>query len=52
MFCITRVGQTKKQQILHLQGAAVEKKIYRMLHDHQRMQNMFLELVEGATVDA
>jgi len=49
---ITRVGQTKKQQILHLQGAAVEKKIYRMLHDHQRMQNMFLELVEGATVDA
>lgn len=49
---ITRIGQSNKQQILHLQASPVERKIYRMLRDHQKMQNMFLDLVEGATGDA
>jgi hypothetical protein len=49
---ITRVGQTKKQQLLHLQATPVEKRVYHMLREHQQMQNMFLEMVEGATVDA
>jgi len=49
---VTRIGQKHKQQILHLQSSPVEKKLYRMLQEHQKMQNMFLELVEGATDDA
>lgn len=48
---ITRIGQMNKQQVLHLQGSPVERKIYRMLRDHQSLQNKFLELVEGATLD-
>ncbi len=46
---ITRIGQRNKQQLLHLQATAVEKKIYRMLREHQKMQNLFLQLVEDAT---
>jgi SNF2 family DNA or RNA helicase len=49
---ITRIGQAHKQQLLHLQSTPVEKKIYKMLRDHQKMQSSFLELVEGATCDA
>lgn len=48
---ITRIGQVHKQQLLHLQATPVEKKIYRMLKDHQKMQNQFLQLVEDATGD-
>jgi SNF2 family DNA or RNA helicase len=46
-----RIGQTHKQQLLHLQATPVEKKIYRMLREHQKMQDMFLQLVEEATGD-
>lgn len=46
---ITRVGQMHKQQLLHLQSTPVERKIYRMLRDHQKMQDSFLDLVETAT---
>jgi SNF2 family DNA or RNA helicase len=49
---ITRVGQTKKQQVLHLQASPVEKRLYRLLQEHQKLQNSFLELVEGATDEA
>jgi SNF2 family DNA or RNA helicase len=49
---IIRVGQAHKQQLLHLQATPVEKKIYRMLREHQKMQNLFLELVEEATAEA
>lgn len=48
---ITRVGQTHKQQLLHLQATPIEKKIYRMLLAHQKMQSNFLQLVEEATGD-
>jgi hypothetical protein len=46
---ITRIGQRSKQQIIHLQGSPVEKRIYKLLQEHQRLQNLFLKLVEGAT---
>jgi SNF2 family DNA or RNA helicase len=49
---ITRIGQTAKQQLFHLQATPVEKKIYRMLRDHQKMQDQFLQLVENSTGDA
>ena len=49
---ITRIGQEHKQQVLHLQATPVEKKIYKLLRDHQRVQEMFLNLVEEATGDA
>jgi len=44
-----RVGQKHKQQLFHLQSTPVEKKIYRMLREHQKMQETFLQLVEEAT---
>lgn len=46
---ITRIGQAAKQQVLHLQATPVEKRVYRMLREHQKMQNNFLQLVEDAT---
>jgi SNF2 family DNA or RNA helicase len=49
---ITRIGQTAKQQLIHLQATPVEKKIYRMLREHQTMQAQFLQLVEDATGEA
>jgi hypothetical protein len=49
---ITRIGQKHKQQILHLQSSPVERRLYKLLREHQSMQNTFLELVEGATNDA
>lgn len=48
---ITRIGQKHKQQVLHLQGSNVERRIYKLLREHQDLQNQFLELVEGATDD-
>lgn len=48
---ITRVGQMNKQQVLHLQATPVEKRVYRMLREHQKMQSSFLQLVEDATSD-
>jgi SNF2 family DNA or RNA helicase len=46
---IRRIGQAHRQQLLHLQGTPVERKIYRLLREHQKMQNQFLQLVEDAT---
>lgn len=48
---ISRVGQMHKQQLLHLQATPIEKKIYRALRAHQKMQSLFLDLVEQATGD-
>ena len=45
---IRRVGQQHKQQFFHLQGTVVEKKIYRMLKDKQRLQDEFLTLIRTA----
>lgn len=46
---VSRVGQTHKQLVLHLQGSPVEKKIYTLLRSKQRVQNKLLELIEGAS---
>lgn len=48
---IRRVGQQHKQQVIHLQGTTTEKKIYRMLREHQKIQDSFLQLVEEASED-
>lgn len=49
---ITRIGQAHKQQLLHLQGTPIERRIYSLLRSHQKMQSSFLNLVEAATEDA
>ncbi len=41
---IKRVGQKHKQQIIHLQSTAVERKIYKMLRDKQDVQTKFLQM--------
>lgn len=44
-----RVGQTHKQQLIHLQASPVEKKIYALLAKKQRVQEQLLQLLEEAT---
>jgi len=46
---IRRVGQTHRQQIIHLQGASVERKIYALLRRKAKVQDMLLSLFEAAT---
>lgn len=48
---ITRVGQEHKQQVLHLQGTPVEKKIYGLLRSKQKIQTQLLTLFEEASAD-
>jgi len=47
---ISRVGQKNKQLVLHLQGTAVEKKIYKLLQNNQQVQNSFLDMFADATM--
>lgn len=46
---IRRIGQKHKQQLLHLQATAVEKKLYSMLRSKQKIQDQLLSLFEEAT---
>ena len=46
---IRRVGQKHKQLVLHLQGTAVEKRIYAMLAKKQKVQDKLLTLFAEAT---
>lgn len=48
---IIRVGQTSKQQLIHLQSTPAEKKAYAMLWGKQSMQGALLELFEQSTED-
>lgn len=41
---IKRVGQKHKQQIIHLQSTAVERKVYRMLQAQADVQKNFLQM--------
>jgi SNF2 family DNA or RNA helicase len=41
---IRRVGQKHKQQIIHLQSTAVERKVYGMLNKKQDVQKQFLQM--------
>jgi SNF2 family DNA or RNA helicase len=43
---IRRIGQTKKQLLLHYQATPVERKIYALLRRNQTVQNKLLELFE------
>ena len=46
---IRRIGQEHKQQIIHLQAAPVEKRVYGLLRDHKVVQDKLLGLFEDAT---
>jgi SNF2 family DNA or RNA helicase len=46
---IIRVSQKHKQQILHLQAAPIEKKLYALLARKQKIQDQLLDLLEEAT---
>jgi SNF2 family DNA or RNA helicase len=46
---IRRVGQAHKQQVLHLQGTPVERRMYQLLQKKQKVQDQFLKLLEEAT---
>jgi len=46
---IRRVGQHYKQQFLHFRSTPVERHVYRMLKNKQRLQDAFLALVEEVT---
>lgn len=46
---IRRVGQKHKQLFLHLQSTPVEKKIYKLLANKQRVQDQLLGLFEAST---
>jgi SNF2 family DNA or RNA helicase len=48
---IRRVGQGHKQQLIHLQGTAVEKRIYSLLQKNQKVQDQLLGMFEDATVN-
>jgi SNF2 family DNA or RNA helicase len=41
---IRRVGQKHKQQIIHLQSTAVERRIYKLLQNKQDVQKKFLQM--------
>jgi SNF2 family DNA or RNA helicase len=41
---IKRVGQKHKQQIIHLQSTAIERKVYKMLSTKQDVQKTFLKM--------
>jgi SNF2 family DNA or RNA helicase len=49
---ITRVGQSHKQRVLHLQSTPVEKKIYSLLQRKQKVQDTLLDLLAEATGSA
>jgi hypothetical protein len=46
---IIRIGQKHKQLILHMCSTPVERKVYRLLQNKQRVQDKLLELFEQAT---
>jgi SNF2 family DNA or RNA helicase len=46
---IRRVGQKHRQQVIHLQGTPVEKKIYALLRSKQKVQDQLLSMFEDAT---
>ena len=49
---IRRIGQRHRQQIFHLQGSPVERRIYSLLQKKAAVQDMLLTLFEEATTQA
>ena len=48
---ITRIGQTKKQQIIRLSGTPVERRLYGLLDTKQDRQDTFLQMFADATAE-
>lgn len=46
---IRRVGQTHRQQIIHLQSTPVERKLYALLRRKEKVQDAYLSLFTEAT---
>lgn len=46
---IRRVGQKHRQQLIHLQGAPVERKLYKMLYQKMDVQDKLLDMFEDQT---
>lgn len=46
---VRRIGQKRKQQILHLQSTAAERKVYRMLAGHEQVQAALLDIFAELT---
>lgn len=46
---IRRVGQKHKQQVLKFQGTPIERRVYKLLSDHQTVQDRLLDLFEAAS---
>lgn len=46
---IRRVGQTHKQEIIHIVASPVERRIYTLLRGRQKLQDTFLSLFKNAT---
>ena len=49
---IRRVGQKHRQQIIHLQGTPVERRLYALLRKKAKIQDMLLSLFADATTQA
>lgn len=49
---ITRIGQTHRQQVVHLQSTSVEKKIYGLLRSKANVQAQLLAMLANATQEA
>ena len=46
---ITRVGQTRKQQVFMLQGTSAERRVYTRLREKRNVQEGVLDLLKGLT---
>lgn len=46
---ITRIGQTRKQQVFMLQGTEAERKVYARLRQKRDVQNSILDLIQDLT---
>lgn len=46
---IRRVGQTHRQQVIHLQSTPAERRIYQLLRNRQKVQDKLLTMFEDAT---
>jgi len=47
---IRRYGQTHKQQILHVVGTPVERRLYSLLRSKEKVQDKFLAMFEDASL--
>lgn len=46
---ITRPGQSRTQFIVHIEGSAVERRIFKRLQDKKKMEGLLLEMIREGT---